>query len=91
MADEGDHWFHNPDGRIARDYGAVTGEGAEQRYRPYSLLLDIRPRVIDAAQIDEGGRIFEALETYLATAEHEAVRRHRWAYPTSSSPSFAPG
>jgi predicted 2-oxoglutarate/Fe(II)-dependent dioxygenase YbiX len=73
MANEGDYWFHDSEGRIARDYGAILGEGAEERYAPFWLLLDIRLRVLETAPIGEGQSIFEALEAYLATAEHEAI------------------
>jgi predicted 2-oxoglutarate/Fe(II)-dependent dioxygenase YbiX/peroxiredoxin len=63
----GVRWFLDHDGAVARRYGALQGEGAEQRYRPHWLLLDPMLRVVSAFAIDRGEAAIGALEALIAT------------------------
>lgn len=68
----GIRWFLDYDASVSRQYGAVQGDVASQRYRPFWMLLDRALRVVEWAPIKEGDKIFASLDR-LITEEVESL------------------
>ena len=63
-------WFHDPEGRISRLYGALDDAGAEH---PYWLLLDPSHRVLGAYPIAEAAALFAQIAALPAVADYAGV------------------
>lgn len=63
-------WFHDPEGRISRLYGALAGDGAEH---PYWLLLDPSHRVVGGHAIAEATALFAQIAALPAVADYAGV------------------
>jgi predicted 2-oxoglutarate/Fe(II)-dependent dioxygenase YbiX len=66
----GQRWFFDPDGEVARLYGALDDAGTE---RPFWLLVDPMLRVMDKAPLDEAEAFWARVDALPPADQHAGV------------------